>query len=765
MRKLMIGKNAEEVIRLAYHEAAQRRHEYISTEHLLMALLEDNKVIQILDNFGVKANVVAKVLGEHLNSVEKMPIHLQYSPEQTVGFQRVFKRAILQVHGSQGQEVDTPNLLIALFEEPESYAVYTLLQFQLTKYDLLNLVAHGISKNDDPDEFMFGEEEEFLSFEESDEDDEDDEDFPWEEEGPNKRSILEKFTENLTFKAEQGQIDPLVGRQNEIERVIQIISRRRKNNVLLLGEPGVGKTAIVYGLARQINEKNVPSFLEDAQIYSLDMGSLLAGTKFRGQFEERLKGVVKALIAQENSLLYISEIHTLVGGGQTSGSGMDAATLLKPALSEGKLKILGSTTYKEYRNYLEKDRALLRRFQNIDVLEPSVEEATKILKGLKKEYEEFHGVKYQEKALESAAKLSAKFINERFLPDKAIDVIDEAGALNKLAGKKEVAQNDVEKLVAKIARIPDLKVGKKEEVDLLNLESKLQKVIFGQNQAIEKVCEIIKVSRAGLRQQDKPVGCFLFSGPTGVGKTELSKQLAEYLSVKFIRFDMSEYMERHSVSRFIGAPPGYVGFDQGGLLTESIRKNPRAILLLDEIEKAHQDVYNVLLQVMDHAKLTDNNGRSSDFRNVIIIMTTNAGSRDSGGKKIGFGERFSHTGNEKAIKSVFSPEFLNRLDARVTFNPLTEKEIIRIVKKEQKALNELLKEKKRKIKLQPSAEKELAKVGYDPEFGARPVSRAFMNKIKKSLTDLILKGKFVEEQICVVSYKKGQFVFEFKRDN
>ena len=655
--------------------------------------------------------------------------------QPTLGFQRVIQRAIMHVQstGSGKKEVTGANVLVAIFGEKDSHAVYYLHQQGVTRLDVVNFIAHGIKKTDPPEQPKSNE----SSGSEGEK-----------EEGESKGSPLDQFTQNLNQLAREGKIDPLIGRELEVERVIQILCRRRKNNPLLVGEAGVGKTAIAEGLAWRITQNDVPEILADAQVYSLDMGALLAGTKYRGDFEQRLKSVLKHLKDQPNAVLFIDEIHTLIGAGAASGGTLDASNLLKPALSSGAMKCIGATTFTEYRGIFEKDAALSRRFQKVDVVEPSVEQTIEILKGLKSRFEEHHSVKYALGALQAAAELSAKFINDRHLPDKAIDVIDEAGAaqriLPKNKQKKTITRNEVEEIVAKIARIPPTSVSSDDRSKLKTLERDLNSVVFGQEPAIEALAAAIKMARSGLGKPDKPIGSFLFSGPTGVGKTEVAKQLAFILGIELIRFDMSEYMERHAVSRLIGAPPGYVGFDQGGLLTEAITKKPHAVLLLDEIEKAHPDVFNVLLQVMDHGSLTDNNGRKADFRNVILIMTTNAGAETMNKATIGF-TNSREQGDEMAdIKRLFTPEFRNRLDATVSFRSLDEEIIMRVVDKFLLQLEGQLAEKKVEATFSDALRKHLAKKGFDPLMGARPMQRLIQDTIRRALADELLFGRLVD---------------------
>jgi ATP-dependent Clp protease ATP-binding subunit ClpA len=721
----------KDTLATAFSEALRRRHEFVTLEHVLYAMLDDPNGSKIIRACGGDLDALKGDLENFFEmNVQPLPDGVEQEPQQTLAFQRVFQRAVMHVQSSGKTVMDTSNMLVAFFREHDSYAVYLLQKQGISRLDVVRYISHGIAK------------------------------VPQEGDGatttPNDRaapedgqkSALEQFATNLNREAAEGRIDPLIGRDEEIERTLQVLCRRRKNNPIFVGDPGVGKTAIAEGLALRIYEGKVPEILKDCAIYSLDMGALLAGTKFRGDFEERLKSVLNEIRKVPNAILFIDEIHTVVGAGATQDGSLDAANLIKPALQNGELRCIGSTTHKDYKSSIEKDHALARRFQKIVIKEPSVEETYQILKGLRSHYEEHHSVRYTEAALRLAAELSAKHINERFLPDKAIDVIDEAGAAQRLQPpgkrKKKIGQSDIEKIIAKIAQIPPKSVTADDRTALSNLEKELKLVIFGQNEAIDRVTNAIKLSRSGLGSPEKPVGSFLFAGPTGVGKTELAKQLAKVLGVNFIRFDMSEYSEKHTVSRLIGAPPGYVGFDQGGLLTDAIRKTPHSVLLLDEIEKAHPDIFNVLLQVMDHATLTDNNGRAADFRNVIIIMTTNAGAREMAANKIGFGRAVDSPDADKALQNVFSPEFRNRLDAVVTFAQLVEDVVLMVVDKFINELDVLLAEKKVTIDLSPAAKKWFAEKGYSPQYGARPMARVIQNELKRPLADEILFGKLVE---------------------
>ncbi len=732
----MIAQELEVSLHMAFVEARQQRHEFITVEHLLLALLDNPSAAEVLRACSANIDELRKSLVQFVK--ENTPTvggADEVDTQPTLGFQRVIQRAIMHVQstGSGKKEVTGANVLVAIFGEKDSHAVYYLHQQGVTRLDVVNFIAHGIKKSDPPEPTKASEGNPAETEK---------------EEGDGKASPLDQFTQNLNQLARDGKIDPLIGREHEVERVIQILCRRRKNNPLLVGEAGVGKTAIAEGLAWRITQSDVPEILANAIVYSLDMGALLAGTKYRGDFEQRLKGVLKNLKDLPNAILFIDEIHTLIGAGAASGGTLDASNLLKPALGSGAMKCIGATTFSEYRGIFEKDAALSRRFQKIDVVEPSVEQTVEILKGLKSRFEEHHSVKYALGALQAAAELSAKFINDRHLPDKAIDVIDEAGAaqriLPKNKQKKTITRLEVEEIVAKIARIPPASVSNDDRGKLKSLDRDLKSVVFGQDPALDALASAIKMARSGLGKPDKPIGSFLFSGPTGVGKTEAAKQLAYILGIELIRFDMSEYMERHAVSRLIGAPPGYVGFDQGGLLTEAISKKPHSVLLLDEIEKAHPDVFNVLLQVMDHGTLTDNNGRKADFRNVIIVMTTNAGAEAMNKATIGFTTK-REQGDEMAdIKRLFTPEFRNRLDATVSFKALDEEIILRVVDKFLLQLESQLAEKKVEVTFTDSLRKHLAKTGFDPLMGARPMQRLIQDTIRRALADELLFGRLVD---------------------
>jgi ATP-dependent Clp protease ATP-binding subunit ClpA len=734
----MIAQELEVSLHMAFVEARQQRHEFITVEHLLMALLDNPSAAEVLRACAANIDELRKSLANFIK--ENTPTVSgtdEVDTQPTLGFQRVIQRAIMHVQstGSGKKEVTGANVLVAIFGEKDSHAVYYLHQQGVTRLDVVNFIAHGIKKSDPPEPQKpaegggESEKDEATSAE-------------------GKGSPLDQFTQNLNQLARDGKIDPLIGREHEVERVIQILCRRRKNNPLLVGEAGVGKTAIAEGLAWRITESSVPEVLADATVYALDMGALLAGTKYRGDFEQRLKGVLKQLKDQPGAILFIDEIHTLIGAGAASGGTLDASNLLKPALSSGAMKCIGATTFTEYRGIFEKDAALSRRFQKIDVVEPTVEQTVEILKGLKSRFEDHHQVKYALGALQAAAELSAKYINDRHLPDKAIDVIDEAGAaqriLPKSKQKKTISRTEVEEIVAKIARIPPASVSSDDRSKLKTLDRDLKSVVFGQDPAIDALAAAIKMARSGLGKPDKPIGSFLFSGPTGVGKTEVAKQLAYVLGIDLIRFDMSEYMERHAVSRLIGAPPGYVGFDQGGLLTEAVTKKPHAVLLLDEIEKAHPDVFNVLLQVMDHGTLTDNNGRKADFRNVIIVMTTNAGAETMNKSVIGFTSK-REQGDEMAdLKRLFTPEFRNRLDAIVSFRALDQDIILRVVDKFLLQLEGQLAEKKVEVTFTDTLRQHLGKKGFDPLMGARPMQRLIQDMIRRALADELLFGRLTD---------------------
>jgi ATP-dependent Clp protease ATP-binding subunit ClpA len=728
----MLTRELEETLSFAVDQAVKHKHEFVTLEHLLFALLEDRSAYEILFNCGAQIEEVGRALQEYFDNVlEKMPANASQMPELTSTFQSTIQYAVLQAEGSGQSAVDGGNILAALYQAEQSYAVYLLLQQGVTRLDILNYIAHGISKIEAPDPIPDGIEDEEFS----------DVGAPQ----PRKKP-LESFTVELVDRASKGEIDPIVGREPEIERTIQVLCRRKKNNPLYVGEPGVGKTALAEGLALKISEGDVPEVLKDAKVFALDMGAVLAGTRYRGDFEQRFKAIINELKKQDNAILFIDEIHTIVGAGSVQGGSMDASNILKPALAAGELRCIGSTTHAEYKAAFERDRALARRFQRIEINEPTIDETFQILKGLKRFYEEHHGVRYTTESLKTAAELAGKYINDRFLPDKAIDVIDEVGASVKLLPEsrrpKMVSVQMVENTVARMAKIPPRTVVSDEKERLKTLREDIKKAIFGQDDAVDQIVDAIQISRAGLGHQTKPVGSFLFSGPTGVGKTEVSKQLAEILGIEFIRFDMSEYAEPHTVSRLIGAPPGYVGFDQGGLLTEAIMRTPHAVLVLDEIEKAHPNLFNLLLQVMDSATLTDNNGKKADFRNVILIMTTNAGARELSSGGVGFRNQSETKGQAKGvIERTFTPEFRNRLDAWVPFKALDIEVIKLIVDKFINELNGQLAEKRVIVRLDESAREWLAKNGFDSRYGARPMSRLIHKEIKQPLANEILFGK------------------------
>jgi ATP-dependent Clp protease ATP-binding subunit ClpA len=745
----MLNKELEQNLNDVYHLARQQRHEFITVEHLLLSLLENRSAVEVLLACGVEMNLLKKDLSQFLKQmVPKFPMNRQ-EVETSIGFQRVMQRALFHVQSSGKTEVTGANVLVAIFAERESDAVYFLNKQNITRLDVVNFISHGISKMNDNQEISSQDEDEEI-----------------EEENSQNKNPLDLYAVNLNEQAKQGKIDPLIGRDKEIERTLQILCRRRKNNPLFVGEAGVGKTAVAEGLAKLIVDQKVPTLLADHVVYSLDVGSLLSGTKYRGDFEKRLKGVLAQLKEQEGAILFIDEIHTIIGAGSASGSAVDASNLIKPSLASGELKCIGSTTYQEFRGIFEKDHALSRRFQKIDINEPSVAETIEILKGLKSRYEKHHKIKYASSSLSAAAELSERYITDKHLPDKAIDVIDEAGATQRLQPKSKrktvIGVREIENLIAKIARIPPKNVSLSDKETLKNLERDLKMVVYGQDEAIKNLATAIKMSRSGLGNEDKPVGSFLFAGPTGVGKTEVTRQLARMMGIELVRFDMSEYMERHTVSRLIGAPPGYVGFDQGGLLTEAINKTPHAVLLLDEIEKAHPDVFNLLLQVMDHGTLTDTNGRKTDFRHVIIIMTTNAGAEQASRASIGFQTQDHSTDAMQAIKRAFSPEFRNRLDTIVQFKALNSEHIAHVVDKFIIELETQLEAKQVTIEIDEAARSWLGKRGYDPKMGARPMARIIQEQIKKPLAEELLFGK-LEKGGHVKVYEtdnKLHFVFE-----
>ena len=748
------AESLEKTLHQALHNAADRRHEYATLEHLLLALIDDADAAQVMQACGVDLGELGDAVTHYLdNELDSLKVAEKTDPAPTSGFQRVVQRAILHVQSSGKDVVTGANVLVALFSERESYAVYFLQQQDMSRLDAVSYISHGIGKG--------GQAVEQRSPRGAEEPQEEKQDTSGKQK---KDSALDQFTVNLNARAMAGKIDPLIGRGPEVDRTIQILCRRSKNNPLYVGDPGVGKTAIAEGLARKIVEGDVPEVLEKAVIYSLDMGALLAGTRYRGDFEERLKQVVSELEKMPHAVLFIDEIHTVIGAGATSGGAMDASNLLKPALSGGTIRCIGSTTYKEFRNHFEKDRALLRRFQKIDVNEPTIEDTIKILKGLRTAFEDHHKVKYTPEAIKTAVELSARYINDRKLPDKAIDVIDEVGAMQMLVPpnkrRKIITAREIESVIATMARIPAKSVSKDDKKVLEHLDRDLKRVVFGQNAAIEVLSSAIKLSRAGLRDPDKPIGNYLFSGPTGVGKTEVARQLASIMGIPLQRFDMSEYMERHSVSRLIGAPPGYVGYDQGGLLTDAIDQQPHCVLLLDEIEKAHPDLFNILLQVMDNGKLTDHHGKTVDFRNVVLIMTTNAGAADMAREGIGFGDVSREDASDEAVKKMFTPEFRNRLDAVVPFAYLGTEVVARVVDKFILQLELQLAEQNVHIRLDQAARDWLCEKGYDRLYGARPMARLIQEKIKQPLAEELLFGKLVQGGEVSVHLKDGAMTFE-----
>jgi ATP-dependent Clp protease ATP-binding subunit ClpA len=740
----MIAQELEVSLHMAFVEARQKRHEFITVEHLLLALLDNPTAAEVLRACGANMDELRKNLTQHISEqTPRIAADREVDTQPTLGFQRVIQRAILHVQSSGKKEVTGANVLVAIFGEKDSHAVYFLQQQGIARLDVVNYISHGITKTPqahqgskaDPEADQEGQAE-------------------------TSNSPLDNYTQNLNAQALAGKIDPLIGRDKELERVVQTLCRRRKNNPLLVGEAGVGKTAIAEGLARRIVEGSVPDLLAKCTVYALDMGALLAGTKYRGDFEQRLKAVLKQLVDNPNAILFIDEIHTVIGAGAASGGTLDASNLLKPVLSTGQLKCIGATTYNEYRGVFEKDHALSRRFQKIDVVEPSVDETVEILKGLKTRFEAHHSVKYTANALTTAAELSARYINDRHLPDKAIDVIDEAGAAQRIAPKakqkKIIGKPEIEEIIAKIARIPPRSVSTDDRSALANLDRDLKAVVFGQDAAIDALAAAIKMARSGLGNPQKPIGNFLFSGPTGVGKTEVARQLAYCMGIELIRFDMSEYMERHAVSRLIGAPPGYVGFEQGGLLTEQITKKPYSVLLLDEIEKAHPDIFNILLQVMDHGTLTDNNGRKADFRNVVIVMTTNAGAESLARSNMGFTQTKQVGDEMEAIKRMFTPEFRNRLDAIISFRALDSQIILRVVDKFLMQLDEQLAEKKVEANFTQALKEHLAKKGFDPLMGARPMARLIQDTIRRALADELLFGKLQHGGKVTIELGEGE---------
>ena len=745
----MFTKDLEMCLMAAQSEAIDRRHEYLCVEHILYALLHNDAGLNVIRSCGGDSNLIKQDLEDFFSQQEE--VNENKLPRQTKAVQRVLHLAIMHVNSSGKASADVGDVLVAIHRESRSYASYFLQKQDISRLDLLNYISHGIAK-------VSAEEEKGDSY-----------DFEVGEDELGKQSRseqnpLELYTQNLTRQAEEKRIDPLIGRENEINRTMQILCRRRKNNPIYVGDPGVGKTAVAEGLALQIFNGNIPEMLEGAEVFALDIGALLAGTKFRGDFEQRLKAVLKALENRPGSILFIDEIHTIVGAGATSGGSMDVSNLLKPALSKGEIRCIGSTTFDEYKKIFEKDRALSRRFQKIDIHEPTLSETIKILKGLKSRYEKHHQLRYTSGSLKIAAELSEKYINERYLPDKAIDVIDEAGSMVRLrpgAKRKTVGVSDIERVVASMARVPVEQMNSTDKDKLRDLEKELKMQVFGQDEAIATLVQSIKRSRAGLHHPEHPIGSFLFTGPTGVGKTELAKQLAFIMGINFERFDMSEYMEKHTVSRLIGAPPGYVGFDQGGLLTDAVRKNPHCVILLDEIEKAHPDIFNILLQVMDHATLTDNNGREADFRNVVLVMTSNVGAKEMSSGTIGFGDNSPKAPSKKAIEKVFSPEFLNRLDSSITFAGLPEEVVLMVVEKMLVELEVKLQHQKVVINVTEAAKTWLAKKGYDPVFGARPMGRTIQHEIETILADEVLFGKLENGGEVSIGLKKDQLNFKY----
>ncbi|NCC22702.1 MAG: ATP-dependent Clp protease ATP-binding subunit ClpA [Alphaproteobacteria bacterium] len=752
----MLSRNLEQTLHRALAAANDRHHEYATLEHLLLALTDDQDAMAVLRSCGIGLQDLRDQLAHYLDSeLTYLVDHNVEEAKPTTAFQRVLQRAAIHVQSSGREEVTGANVLVALFSERESHAVYFLQEQDMTRFDAVNYISHGIAKvvgEGDTGKTPTGADHKSA------------------EDKPVKtgQEALDAYCTNLNEKARKGRIDPLIGRNHEVDRTIQILCRRQKNNPLYVGDPGVGKTAIAEGLARKINEGDVPDVLRDCTIFSLDMGSLLAGTRYRGDFEERLKAVIHELTHYDGAIMFIDEIHTVIGAGATSGGAMDASNLLKPALSSGSLRCIGSTTYKEYRNHFEKDRALVRRFQKIDVYEPSIEDTIKILKGLKPYYEEHHNVKYTNDAIKAAVELSARYMSDRKLPDKAIDIIDEVGAAQMLVApskrKKTINVKDIEGVVAAIARIPARTVNRSDTESLKNLERDLKTLVFDQDKAIAVLADSIKLARAGLREPEKPIGSYLFSGPTGVGKTEVARQLAKTMGVELIRFDMSEYMERHAVSRLIGTPPGYVGFEQGGLLTDKVDQHPHCVLLLDEIEKAHPDLFNILLQVMDYGKLTDNNGKTVDFRNVVLIMTTNAGAAQLARAPMGFERDTRVEDDQEEIKRLFTPEFRNRLDAIVPFQALKPETVERVVDKFVIQLEAQLADKNVSIELSDKARKFLAREGYDPAMGARPLARVIQEKLKRPLAEELLFGKLTGGGVVEVDEKDGDLTFRFDED-
>ncbi len=744
----MISKELSATLGFAVREAKKRRHEYVSIEHILFAILYDPTGIDIVENCGGNVeNLINSIEEFFQEKIERIPAGNEYVLQQTIGFQRVIQRAVNHARSAEKPEVTVSDILASIFLEKDSHAEYFLSAEGVTRLDVLNFIAHNVSKTtqaESPGESTTS----------------------TKEKGQKKTNPLELFTTNLIKFAAQGKLDPLIGRKTEMERTMQVLCRRRKNNPVYIGDPGVGKTAMAEGLAQRIQSGDIPDLLKDVEIFALDLGGMLAGTKFRGDFEQRLKGVIAELKKKPKAILFIDEIHTIVGAGATSSGSMDASNILKPVLTSGEIRCIGSSTFEEYKTHFEKDRALSRRFEKIEIFEPPVTETIQILKGLRPRYEEHHGITYTDSALKAAAELSSKFLNDRYLPDKAIDVIDEAGAFIRLTGavsRKKINPADIEKIVAKMARIPTQSVSTSDRTKLEQLANGLKRVVFGQDDAIKALVTSIKRSRAGLGTPERPVGCFLFTGPTGVGKTEVARQVAINLGVEFIRYDMSEYMEKHAVARLIGAPPGYIGFDQGGLLTDGIRKHPHSVLLLDEIEKAHPDLFSILLQVMDHATLTDNTGKKADFRNVILMMTSNAGTREMSQQTIGFGDVKKDTASKgiKAIEKMFSPEFRNRLDEVINFNSLDLDIMEKVVDKFMRELNGQLAGKKIKLTISDRVRTWLAQKGYDPQYGARPLARVIQTEIKDALSDEILFGRMQKGGEVGVDLKNDKPVFNY----
>ncbi|WP_339721776.1 ATP-dependent Clp protease ATP-binding subunit ClpA [uncultured Paraglaciecola sp.] len=749
----MLNKDLEQTLNEAFIFAREHRHEFMTVEHLLLALLDNNAAKDALKACGANIESIKQELTDFVKDTTPLLLDEQGNERETqptLGFQRVLQRAVFHVQSSGKEEVTGANVLVAIFSEQESQAVYILKKSDVTRLDVVNYISHGVSKIDDDSPTHSESEGESSEQEEAE-------------------SMLDKYSTNLNQSAKDGKIDPLIGRESELERSIQILCRRRKNNPLLVGEAGVGKTAIAEGLAYRIVNNEVPEVIAEATVYSLDMGALLAGTKYRGDFEKRLKGILKELAECPDAILFIDEIHTIIGAGAASGGVMDASNLLKPKLSSGELRCMGSTTYQEYQGIFEKDRALARRFQKVDVIEPTVSDTTKILMGLKSRYEAHHSVRFTHKAIRAAAELSAKYINERHLPDKAIDVIDEAGASQRLLPvskrKKTIGVTDIEHIIAKIARIPEKSVSASDKQVLKHLDRDLKLVVFGQDKAIDTLTDAIRLSRSGLGNETKPIGNFLFAGPTGVGKTEVTAQLAKVMGVELLRFDMSEYMERHAVSRLIGAPPGYVGFDQGGLLTDAVIKNPYSVILLDEVEKAHSDIYNILLQVMDHGTLTDNNGRKVDFRNVVLVMTTNAGVQETIRTSIGFKQQDHSHDAMSEIKKIFTPEFRNRLDAIVWFNHLDRDVILQVVDKFIVELQVQLDNKGVSLEVSTQARDWLGDKGYDKNMGARPMARVIQQHVKKELAHELLFGRLTQGGSVKIALKNDALSFEFFSDS